>query len=673
MSASSSPSLSAELGSRRLWLPVLAGLFLGALIFTFWHSLKRQEQTDLQNKVRIEAESLASHIDADLRTRIACLQRLSRRWEVHQGLSQQEFSIDARAYLRDMPGFHGIEWVSRDHRVRWAEPLEGNERVLNVDLALEKNQRVAMQRAQDHHTFATTSPMDLPQGGKGFLVFVPVYTNGEHQGWLVAVLVIQEWLDQVLNSQSVRIPWDYYRASAQFDEQLVYRQSGWDEQGQSGTPQTAPVSLPEHRLTIQLLPTAKFIRSNETQLPTLTAVFGALLAALATLTVHLLQKTLADAARKHAAKIALERVVHQREQAQHELQRALVRMDLATKAGAVGVFTWDLSNDQLLWNDRMFELYGVPPDVYPTYDTWRDALHPSDAQYAEALLREAVAGRAVFETEFRILHPNGVLRHIKAAARVERDHENKPRFVTGLNWDITESKRKQQALVKSEQQVRLLLNSTAEAIYGIDRTGNCTFANPAAARMLGYADPDVFIGKNMHELTHHSYPDGRPMPKEACKIYRAFTQGKGEHGDDEAFWRADGTSFPVEYWSYPQWENDELQGAVVTFVNITIRTRPRSCQGARHHRRRRGARRRPPERRPAPPPRPMRSAPPRRPSRCPASCPRPAPGRTPPSPPPPRRSKTCCAKAAPNSAIRTSRGCRTGRRGRRNPKAASVS
>lgn len=89
---------------------------------------------------------------------------------------------------------------------------------------------------------------------------------------------------------------------------------------------------------------------------------------------------------------------------------------------------------------------------------------------------------------------------------------------------------------RSENKERLLLNSTAEAIYGIDLQGNCTFANPSCARMLGYASTEELLGKNMHNLIHYSYPDGSPMPVEICRIYKAFRVGEGVHVDDEVLY-----------------------------------------------------------------------------------------------------------------------------------------
>src|SRR5436309_1032654 len=102
-------------------------------------------------------------------------------------------------------------------------------------------------------------------------------------------------------------------------------------------------------------------------------------------------------------------------------------------------------------------------------------------------------------------------------------------------------------LQESEERYRLLLESTGEGIYGIDLGGRCTFANPACARLLGYAGPDDLLGQDMHALIHHSRPDGSPYPPQECRIYHALQAGGGTHVDDEVFWRRDGSRFPVEY------------------------------------------------------------------------------------------------------------------------------
>ncbi len=137
--------------------------------------------------------------------------------------------------------------------------------------------------------------------------------------------------------------------------------------------------------------------------------------------------------------------------------------------------------------------------------------------------------------------------------------------------DITGYKHAELMLLRSREQLQLMLDSTAEGIYGLDLEGRCTFCNAAALRLLDYPELDAVLGRNMHDLIHHTRPDGIPYPLQDCHIYRAFWQGKGIHIEDEVLWRSDGTSFPAEYWSHPVRKNGDVVGAVVTFLDITER------------------------------------------------------------------------------------------------------
>ena len=124
---------------------------------------------------------------------------------------------------------------------------------------------------------------------------------------------------------------------------------------------------------------------------------------------------------------------------------------------------------------------------------------------------------------------------------------------------------------RNHEMVRLLLNSTAEAIYGLDVQGNCTFANSACLRILGYTGENDLLGKNMHAMNHHTKSDGTPYPIAECPLDHVFAGGVGAHADDEILWRRDSSSFQAEYWSHPILKGDEKIGAVVTFVDITER------------------------------------------------------------------------------------------------------
>ena len=140
----------------------------------------------------------------------------------------------------------------------------------------------------------------------------------------------------------------------------------------------------------------------------------------------------------------------------------------------------------------------------------------------------------------------------------------------GVAIDVTEQCLAMQRVEESEEYSRLLLDSANSGIYGLDTLGNTTFANPTAAKMLGYCVEEL-MGKPMHATVHHSHQDGTPYPKEECPMYATFVDGQERHVNGEVLWRKDGSCFPVEYSTHPIVREGQLAGAVIVFLDISER------------------------------------------------------------------------------------------------------
>ena len=152
-------------------------------------------------------------------------------------------------------------------------------------------------------------------------------------------------------------------------------------------------------------------------------------------------------------------------------------------------------------------------------------------------------------------------------------------FLLHRYWDLQESaatrlRHHQRERDDLSRYNRRLLESTGEGIYGIDANGRCTFMNRAGALILG-GKPEEFLGKDIHQLIHHTKSDGTDFPLHECPIYNCSQMGDGCRVDSEVFWRRDRKAVPVEYSSFPMKNGEIIEGVVVTFSDITARLRDR--------------------------------------------------------------------------------------------------
>jgi PAS domain S-box-containing protein len=243
------------------------------------------------------------------------------------------------------------------------------------------------------------------------------------------------------------------------------------------------------------------------------------------------------------------------------------RIELAEEAGlGIGLWDWDLDANTVVWSEETYRQFGLTREAFSaSLEDAIKSIHPEDRRRVEEAIQCVLAGSDNrYASQFRVVRPDGSICWIDTRGAVVRD---RPTHLSGISIDITDIKKVEESLHESEEKYLLLLNSTAEAIYGIDMNGDCTFCNPACLSLLGYAKPEDLLGGNMHMIAHHSHADGSPYPVEECRIYTAIRKGEGAHITNEVMWRLDGTSFPVEYRSYPIHKSGVLAGAVVTFLD----------------------------------------------------------------------------------------------------------
>ena len=260
-----------------------------------------------------------------------------------------------------------------------------------------------------------------------------------------------------------------------------------------------------------------------------------------------------------------------RKRTEEALRESQERWRSVFENSAIGVALTDPNGRFLATNPTYQKMLGYTEEEFQTL-SFLELTHEDYRDANMTLASELLAGkREQFQIEKQYYRKDGSLVWVRNNVSLVPGTENTPRFIMALSEDITERKHAEEALQKSEERVRLILDSSAEGIFGCDPQGICLFCNRAAVRLLGYDEPAELLGQNMHRLEHHTRQDGTRFPIEECPIYEGFHENRGVHIDDDIFWRKDGTSFPVEYWSHPMLRDGKTVGAVITFFDITER------------------------------------------------------------------------------------------------------
>lgn len=178
-------------------------------------------------------------------------------------------------------------------------------------------------------------------------------------------------------------------------------------------------------------------------------------------------------------------------QAVIKLKESETRLDLAIRSAELGVWSWDINQQCGHFDEFVSELYGFdPPVLTATDDEFYRMVHPDDLEPFKTALHVSLEDNKPFISEYRIVRPDGSIRHLTARGALERDKNGKPHRFTGILCDITDKKVNEEML----QYLASVLDSSADAIISMSLDNSIRSWNKGAQNLLGYA-PEEIVGQ----------------------------------------------------------------------------------------------------------------------------------------------------------------------------------
>jgi PAS domain S-box-containing protein len=522
-----------------LFIPTLVGISVFILTLFFWQELRSQEDVYINRNIELAAASVSHEITAQLETRIKALDRMAKRWETRGGTPKTEWEADALNYYQDFVGIQGIEWVDKSFYVRWIVPLAGNEAVKNLNLAFEERRRTALEKAKQSRKITMTRTVTLTQGGKGFLLVIPLFSNNNFEGFVVSVFRTQSLLNSILDKKLTQ---KYYVALFDGNQQIYATEQQFiNTQNQSKWLQKSQVTIDGVNWDINVLPKTAVLTQERSPLPNVVLSGSLVTSILLAWGVYLNQKSKRYSQQLKAINQALANEITERQQAEAVLQKYAAEFEDLYDNAPCGYHSLDSNGTFVRINKTELNWLGYKPDEVIGKKKFSDFLTNSDIATFQKSFPILKQRGWVNDLEFQMIRKDGTILPVLLSATAIQDEAGQYLMSRSTVFDISEQQAAQRDRKAAEAELNNLssaLESAVEGVSRLDEQGLYINVNQTYASMIGY-QPEEIVGLEW-QLTIH--PEDRE--KVTTAYQRMLNDGRAEV--EARGVRQDGSEFDMQ-------------------------------------------------------------------------------------------------------------------------------
>lgn len=529
--------------SERPWqLPVVTFVMMASASVAAWVMLSHAEDVALGSSVEAETRRLEADLERSTRARLQALRRMTHRWETGTGTPYLVWRNDARDLVRQVEGIEELQWIGPDYRVQWAEGVRRGGWLANRDVRADTTLSVHLAQSVATNTPYVTEPHEVGPGESAFLVYFPLQRNGKFDGFLVGLFSSNGFFRGFLQ------PDNSFAFSVRYGG-VSYYDNGKVPDANAAWVRVSTFNVIDKRWTFSVAPTRAYVDAQQARTPLFVLIAGLLISVLSGVLVRFVLMARIKAARIEAASLALA--------ASDE------RYELAMRGMSVGLWDWNVDTNEFYGSEKFKDISGVPPAEFVThYNEFSSRLHPDDRTSVEAALFGHLRRQGRFDIEFRLRRNDGQYVWVHACGQAKFDGSGHAGRMAGSIQDITHKRRQQEAVRRSEEQLRVLIENAPAAIALFDTQMRYLMTSQRWIQDYRLEGRDV-IGLSHYDV----FPEIRQMPH-WIDVHQRALRGERFDNREDSWTRVDGQREYNQWSIHPWYDSGGKVGGIVMFTEV---------------------------------------------------------------------------------------------------------
>ncbi|MCL7942858.1 EAL domain-containing protein [Marinobacter sp. ATCH36] len=337
--------------------PALIFLVFLGIALVLQYGLEEQDNSQIQSNLDNEAQSMASRLEREFLVHVDAIRRMAERFEAIPDMPREIWEQDARNYLSDFGVYQAIEWIDRNYMIRWMEPYEGNEDAIGYNVAFSPERLDSLQQAQTSGNLDISGVIDLKQGGKGLVIYAPVFSGDANNGFIAGVFRMDVLARHLLTSSAL----EFFHIEIRDGGEPAYELNS-STNTDPGFSRTLDIDLPTIDWALTVTPSVSWVEDQRSSWPFVTFVIMLFMGLLTSLTTLLVQLILKRNQALLKTRRELDAEINQRQAVQKDLAR-LETTDTLTGLANRRFFMEDLAHTLSIADRQMRQVALVMIDL----------------------------------------------------------------------------------------------------------------------------------------------------------------------------------------------------------------------------------------------------------------------------------------------------------------------